>query len=85
MGVNSLPKTVTRQRRGCDFTPAPSAPESSTLTARLPNTNINYHNHIHKPETLTIFLTLYRGQVSGMVLFWGGLCPETGVQTPRME
>ena len=32
MGVNSLPKTVTRQRRDCDFNPAPSAPESSTLT-----------------------------------------------------
>ena len=32
MGVNSLPKTVTRQRRGCDLNPDPSAPESSTLT-----------------------------------------------------
>jgi len=28
MGVNSLPKTVTRQRRGCDMNPGPSAPES---------------------------------------------------------
>jgi len=36
MGVNSLPKTVTRQRRGCDLNPGPSAPESSTLTTRLP-------------------------------------------------
>ena len=48
MGVNSLPKTVTRQRRGCDLNPGPSAPESSTLTTRLPShprshyqTNIN--------------------------------------------
>jgi len=32
MGVNSLPKTVTRQRRGCDWNPGPSAPESSMLT-----------------------------------------------------
>jgi len=32
MGVNSLPKTVTRQRRGCDLNPSPSVPESSTLT-----------------------------------------------------
>jgi len=32
-----LPKTVTRQRRGCDFNPGPSAPESSTLTTRLPS------------------------------------------------
>ena len=37
MGVNSLPKTVTRQRCGCDLNPGPSAPESSTLTTRLPS------------------------------------------------
>jgi len=37
MGVNSLPKTVTRQRRGCDLNPGPSVPESSTLTTRLPS------------------------------------------------
>ena len=37
MGVNSLPKTVTRQRRGCDLNPGPSAPESSTPTTRLPS------------------------------------------------
>jgi len=37
MGVNSLPKTVTRQRRGCDLNPGPSAPVSSTLTTRLPS------------------------------------------------
>ena len=35
MGVNSLPMTVTRQRRGCDLNPGPSASESSTLTTRL--------------------------------------------------
>jgi len=35
--VNSLPKTVTRQRRDCDLNPGPSAPESSTLTTRLIN------------------------------------------------
>ena len=38
MGVNSLPKTVTRQRRDCDLNPGPTAPESSTLTSRLPST-----------------------------------------------
>jgi len=32
MGVNSLPKTVTRKRRDCDLNPGPSALESSTLT-----------------------------------------------------
>ena len=37
MGVNSLPKTVTRQRRDCNLNPGPSAPESSTLTTRLPS------------------------------------------------
>jgi len=35
MSVNSLPKTVTRQRRDCDLNPGPSAPESSTLTTCL--------------------------------------------------
>ena len=35
MGVNSLHKTVTRQRRGWDLNPGPSAPESSTLSTRL--------------------------------------------------
>ena len=35
MGVNRLPKTVTRQRRDCNFNPGPSAPESSMLTTRL--------------------------------------------------
>ena len=37
MGVNSLPKTVSRQRRGCDLNPGPSATEFSTLTTRLPS------------------------------------------------
>jgi len=37
MGVNSLPKTVTRLRRDCDLNPGPSGAESSTLTTRLPS------------------------------------------------
>ena len=37
MGVNNLPKTVTRQRRDCDLNPGPTAPESSTQTTRLPS------------------------------------------------
>jgi len=37
MGVNSLPKTVTRQCHDCDLNPGPSAPESSTLTTQLPS------------------------------------------------
>jgi len=47
MGVNSLPKTVTRQRRGCDLNPGPSAPESSTLTTRQPS-------HLHKVHNTKI-------------------------------
>jgi len=35
MGVNSLPKTVTRRCCDCDLNPGPSAPESSMLTTRL--------------------------------------------------
>ena len=37
MGVNSLPKTATRQRLGCDLNQGPSAPESSSLTTWLPS------------------------------------------------
>ena len=37
MGVNSLPKTITRQRRDCDLNPGPYAPEYNTLTTRLPS------------------------------------------------
>jgi len=51
MGVNSLPKTVTRQRRGCDLKPGPSAPESRTLTTRLPSHPIQSLTGIIKKET----------------------------------
>ena len=37
MGVNSLPKTVTRQRRSCDLNLGRSASESSMLTIRVPS------------------------------------------------
>ena len=36
MGVNSLPKTASRQRRDCDLNQDPTAPESSTLTTEPP-------------------------------------------------
>ena len=35
--MNSLPKTVTRQRHDCDLNLGHSASESSTLTTRLPS------------------------------------------------
>jgi len=43
--VNSLPKTVTQQRHGCDLNPGPSAPDSSMLTTRLPS-----HPHPGSPR-----------------------------------
>ena len=45
--MKSLPKTVTRQRRGCDLNPGPSAPEYSTLTTRLPSSLQLGHIAIH--------------------------------------
>jgi len=41
-GMNSLPKTVIRQRRDCDLNSDPFAPESSTLTTRLPSHQASY-------------------------------------------
>ena len=57
MGVNSLPKTVTRQRRGCDWNPGPTAPESSALTTRLPS-----HRYNRRLALLTLTLTRWRYQ-----------------------
>jgi len=50
MGVNSLPKTVSRQRRDCDLNPGPSASESSKLTTRLAShpANNKYKNANNK-------------------------------------
>jgi len=50
MGVNSLPKTVTRQRRDCDLNPGPSAPESSTLTT--PPYNVGDVKLVYKVEVV---------------------------------
>ena len=43
MGVNSLPKTVTRQHCGCNLNTVPYAPESSMLTTRLPSHPKNWY------------------------------------------
>jgi len=48
MGVNSLPRTVTRQRCGCDLNPGPSASELNTLTTQL----------LGHPANFSIFDTL---------------------------
>jgi len=44
MGMNSLPKIVTRQRRGCDLNLGPSAPESSTLMIMIMIINVNLYS-----------------------------------------
>ena len=55
MGVNRLPKTVTRQRRGCDLNPGRTAPESSTLP-------LGYRARLYRPRS-----TVWR--LSGHSLF----------------
>ena len=61
MGVNNLPKTVTRQRRDCDLNPGPSASETSTLTTRLPS-HPTYLNTVNKIPRFVVELSwrLYR-------------------------
>ena len=56
MGVNSLLKTVTRQRRGCNLNPGPSAPESSTLTTRLPSLMASDYKKTALWRVLTLYL-----------------------------
>jgi len=50
--VNSLPKTVTRQRRDCNLNPGPSAPESRTLTTRLPSHPVGVYAMRITPKTV---------------------------------
>jgi len=47
MGVNSLPKTVTWQHRGCDLNLRLSATESSTLNANHSATEPPYTYYTH--------------------------------------
>ena len=59
MGVNNLPKTVTRQRPGCDLNPGPPAPEYSTLTTQLPSYllltyRITYRTRPHRRTRLSL-------------------------------
>ena len=55
MGVNSLSKTVTRQRRDCDLNPGRSAPESCTLIAKFhyTDTDPTRTGHGQSPRTLS--------------------------------
>jgi len=58
MAANSLPTTVTRQRRSCDLNPGPTAPKFSTLTTRF-----GYRNY----SIRLIFMHLTYGR--GSILF----------------
>jgi len=59
-GVSSLTKTVTRQRRGCDLNPGPSAPESSTLTTRLPSHPLGHRRTHTKRLALSVRRRVFR-------------------------
>ena len=61
MSVNSLPKTVTPQRRDCDLNPGFSAPESSTLTTRLPS---HPGSHLKSSELSFVYSVFTRGRHS---------------------
>jgi len=85
MSVNSLPKTVTRQRRDCDLNPGPTAPESSTLTTRLPShprravTELNWtpvRNTRMGPGVHSVRKVpkSWRTCVQKRVLHWGPVC-----------
>ena len=66
MGVNSLPKTVTRQCRSCDLNPGPTAPESSTLTTQLPSHHILHtgQSQSDRPAALHPVYNISLGQVT---------------------
>ena len=49
MDVNSMPKTVTRQRRDCDLNPDLLVPESSTQRVFVQRTIVSSHNALRFP------------------------------------
>ena len=75
MGVNNLPKTVTRERRSCDLNPGPSASESSTLTTRQPS-----HPSCFKLLEMNIlfYASERRGFISGSLCVLQLLCCPGG-------
>ena len=78
-GLNSLPKTVTRQRRGCDLNPGPSAPQSSTLTTRLPShPSSSFPKDVKYSTNFTVF-TLLRQISSWLVQFISHLWQKPAV------
>ena len=78
MGVNSLPKTVTRQRRGCDLNTGPSAPESSTLTTRLRSRHLVWC----AVRQLNIKTLIYRGDFASVTFMYYML--QDHIKDPKM-
>jgi len=65
MGVNSLPKTVTRQGRSCYLNPGPAtAPVSGTLTTRLPS-HPSGMVRAYSLDGLCVYMSLYGGRGGG--------------------
>jgi len=62
MGVNSLLKTVTRQRRDCDLNPGPYALESSTLILLPSHPIANYFLENGKVVNLSLTAGALRGR-----------------------
>ena len=77
MGVNMLPKTVTRQRSDCDLNPGPSAPESSTLTTRLPSNSelITKKTNTTRDPSRVICIEPLAGRPTGQQPIICFLCP----------
>ena len=72
MDVNSLLKTVTRQRRSCDLNPGPPAPQSSTLTTPLPShPHGKHHKSVECPSVSLSVCSIDRQQQRrGRVCCW---------------
>ena len=71
MGVNSLPKTVTRQRRDCDLNPGPSTLNTrlpSRPTARISTRNRKQCRVVAKTDTRQLHIPSFQ--------FWRLPCPQ---------
>ena len=82
MGVNSLPKTVTRQRRDCDLNPGPSAPESSTLTTRLSSNPITDNKPRNFDENVAILANTICSRAEKHALCPSGQGRNTNIRRP---
>ena len=80
--MNSLPKTVTRQHRGCDLNSGPSATESSTLSTWLPshptrNVNETLCHTMTRQKKTHCALLISRHNVSTDTHLFNGLFSRT--------